>query len=221
MTGNPPNKVNIAPSGSINAANYESLLGRSAWLRLHPDIRSRFCDSHAHLTVLYRGVMRQVFMSFAGRLLAHLCRLIGTPLALYNGHDVPIDVHVYADTNVGGMTWDRYYFFRNRKVNRVKSTKCITADTGLMEIVGSGFGMFLTVSEQNGALCFESTRFFFSIGNKKITIPHLFTPGKTTVKQTVLANGRFRFTLTVNHPLLGLVFYQDGEFSEVVHDVSK
>ena len=214
MTNNPPPGIKVAPATTVNTDNYESLLGHEAWARLHPEIRSRFCATHAHKTVLYRGVMQQVSMSLMGYLLAHLCRTIGTPLALYSGRDVPVDVHVYANDKLGGMTWDRHYYFKNKKVNRVKSTKCITATSGLIEVVGSGFGMYLKISECNGALCFDSTRFFFTFGNKKIPIPHLLTPGHTQVTQTALEHGEFQFKLEVRHPLLGLVFFQQGNFSE-------
>jgi hypothetical protein len=35
-----------------------------------------------------------------------------------------------------------------------------TKNTGLIEVVGFGFGMYLKVFEQNNAIVFKSTRFF-------------------------------------------------------------
>jgi hypothetical protein len=209
MTGNLEiSDLNLPP-------NYCSLLGSRAWERLHPDIQMRFSPEHAHRSVTYRGVMEQIYLSFAGKLLAHLCRLIGTPLALYSGTDIPIDVNVYPDKTLQGMTWDRYYHYPDKKLNRVKSTKCIQKDNRLIEVVGFGFGMYLNVYEKGRAIHFESTRYFFQLGRLRVPLPGLLTPGKTLVRQAVMTDGSFEFRLSVVHPLLGLVFEQCGYFREV------
>jgi hypothetical protein len=138
--------------------SYRALIGEKDWCRLHPDIQNRFSVNSAHSKVTYTGVMEVIYLSFFGKLLAQLCRIIGTPLALYSGKNIPMKVNVYHDEKLKGMTWDRLYFYPNRSVNRVKSTKCIRKNTGLIEVVG--FGMYLKVYEQNNAIVFESTRFF-------------------------------------------------------------
>lgn len=209
MTGNPPRLNDDLYSG------YPSLLGAAAWRRLHPDIRRRFGGRDAQRAVSYRGTMHEVWMSPAGILLAWLCRSIGTPLALYRGVDVPVTVQVYPDRRRGGMTWDRCYYFAGKKVNRVRSTKCIQPQAGLVELVGFGFGMYLNVTESAAAIHFRSTRFFWRLGRFKIPVPHILSPGTTTVVQTALDDGSFRFQLDVVHPLLGRVFRQAGSFVEV------
>ena len=192
--------------------SYRSLIGEKGWRRLHPDIQRRFSDNSVHSEVTYMGVMEVIYLSFFGKLLAQLCRIIGTPLALYSGKNIPMKVNVYHDEKLKGMTWDRFYFYPNRSMNRVKSTKCIRKNTGLIEVVGFGFGMYLKVYEQNSAIVFESTRFFWQIGSLKITIPPLLTPGKTTVKQQASDDGSFRFSLDVIHPIFKQVYYQTGIF---------
>jgi len=193
--------------------SYRSLIGEKGWRRLHPDIQHRFSVDSASSEVTYTGVMDVIYLSFFGKLLAQLCRVIGTPLALYSGENIPMKVNVYSDKKLKGMTWDRFYFYPNRSVNRVKSTKCIRKNTGLIEVVGFGFGMYLKVYEQNSAIIFESTRFFWQLGRLKINIPQILTPGKTTVKQQALEGGLFRFSFDVIHPIFKQVYYQTGVFS--------
>ncbi|MGI9342249.1 MAG: DUF4166 domain-containing protein [Gammaproteobacteria bacterium] len=195
--------------------SYESLLGPDAWARLNPAIRARFSAGAAHRPVTYEGVMQRVEMSTAGRFLAQCCRLIGTPLALHAGVDVPTTVKVYPDDSLGGMAWDRSYRYAGRPTCRVRSTKRIDAAEGLLELIGFGFGMRLAVSEEAGALHFSSTRFFLAIAGRRITIPLLLTPGVTRVSQTDLGDGEFRFELDVRHPLLGRTYYQVGTFRAV------
>lgn len=194
---------------------YQSLLGDKSWARLHSDIQKRFSSAYAHRAVIYRGVMQKIYLSGAGRFLAQACRLIGTPLALYAGTDVPIEVKVYPDFKLKGMTWDRYYFYSHKKTNRIRSTKCIQKDNRLIEVVGSGFGMYLKAYERNAAIYFRSTKYFFQLAMLRITIPDLCTPGETTVSQSVNSDGSFEFRLDVVHPLLGLVFKQVGNFREI------
>lgn len=208
MSENPP-KV-----GWPSAIDYRGLIGEQSWQRLHPDIQKRFSPQNADRRVTYRGLMREIYLSPAGILLAHLCRLIGTPLALYPGSDVPMEVRVYPNTKLQGMTWDRFYHYPGKPLNRVRSTKCILPDSGIVEIVGCGFGMHLSVSEREQAIVFESRQFFWQLGGFQIPIPAPLTPGKTIVRQRALDDGNFEFSLDVNHPLLGRVFYQVGEFTE-------
>lgn len=210
MTHNPP-AVAVPP-----LTGYRSLLGEAAWQRLHPAIQQRFCSNACRRAVTYRGVMQEVWLSASGKLLAHCCRIIGTPLALYSGSHIPTDVDVYYNPKLRGMTWDRYYRYPDRPVNRVKSTKCISHRDGLIEVVGCGFGMQLRLFEQRGALYFESTRFFWQLGRLRIPLPDWLTPGKTRVCQRALDNLRFEFSLTVTHRWLGPVFRQRGIFRDTI-----
>ena len=196
-------------------ASYRSMLGEGSWARLHTDIQKRFSPEHAQRSVTYRGIMTQVYLSLAGKLLSQSCRLIGTPLTPYARTDIPTVVKVYPNKALGGMTWDRFYNYPGKKVVRVRSTKCIQNENQLIEVVGFGFGMYLNVYEKCSAICFKSTRYFLQLGQWRITIPDLLTPGKTIVSQSVLADGRFEFRLDVVHPMLGHVFKQIGNFREL------
>lgn len=203
-------------SGQENTkTDYQQLLGTSAWNRLSPAIQARFSKESAKELVTYKGVMHIVYLSKIGSLLAHICRLIGTPLALYNGTDVNIEVNVYEDNKRGGLVWDRQYYYPNKIINRVKSTKIIDGKCGLLECVGGGFGMYLRTYEKDGDIHFESTRFFWEIGPFKIALPDVITPGKTEVMQQDLGQGKFRFFLRVTHSYFGEIFLQDGEFYKV------
>ncbi|TQV72121.1 DUF4166 domain-containing protein [Aliikangiella marina] len=207
MSLNPPRKI---PNTKIS---YRALLGESQWHKLHPLVQKRFGDDQ-NKAVVYQGVMSEIYLSTMGKLFAQVCRLIGQPLALYEGMNVPMKVHVYENSILGGMTWDRFYQYQNKPVNRVKSTKVIQANGVLVEVVGCGFGMKLNPSESAGAIVFESDYFFLQLGKKRIKIPDWLTPGKMTVSQRALSDEWFEFKLDVTHKLLGRTYYQIGQFSE-------
>lgn len=219
MSINPP-KLDLNKVPQKKQVNeYQQLLGEQAWSNLHPDIQQRF-GAGVHEEVTYQGKMSKVHASLVGKIFAQVCRLIGTPLAIHTGEEVPLMVRVYPNNKLKGMTWDRFYTFPNKKINRVKSTKVIQRgsgdeEIGLVEMVGFGFGMKLDVNEVNGALQFASSEFFWEFDNKKFRIPDWLSPGKTMVRQNALSDGRFEFRLDVEHPILGKVFEQVGEFKKV------
>lgn len=194
---------------------FRRLLGEQAWDRLSPSIRDRFAaDLTPGRPTWFEGTMTEVRRSMAGAILAHLCRLIGTPLAPFAGRDVPVRVKVHADPKADGAIWERRYRFPGRRPVTVVSTKKYDMRAGLMECVGGGLGMTLAISERDGALSFVSRRYFWRIGMLRLPVPHLLTPGVTHVVHSEVGNGWFRFTMRIHHPFLGETFYQDGLFYE-------
>ncbi len=204
MTNNPP-------KFDSKLIGYRNLMSQDDWSKLHPSIQKRFSNK-LYEPVVYQGEMKEVYLSFSGKLLAQSCRLIGSPLALHSEKNVPIKVKVYPNKQLGGMTWDRFYHYKHSPMNRVKSTKYINSKGKLVEMVGYGFGMELDVYEQSHAIVFESSRFFWKIGNFQLTIPDWLSPGKTIVSQRALDKHRFEFRLDVTHRFLGKVFKQIGVF---------
>jgi hypothetical protein len=92
------------------------------------------------------------------------------------------------------------------------SVKKATGADGLIECVGGGIGMWLRLSERAGALNFRSTGYFWSLGGWRLVLPDWLTPGVLTVVHSDEGQGRFRFAISVVHPLFGETFFQDGVF---------
>jgi Domain of unknown function (DUF4166) len=194
-----------------SAPNFERLLGSDAWQRLPTAVRARFAaDAHARSkTTIYVGVA-VVRATLAGRVFAHLCRCIGTPVAPYVGEAVPMRVRVFRADD--GIVWERHYDFAGRACI-VTSTKQADGDA-LVEKLGAGLYMRLRTFEEGGALRFASAGYFFRIGDVKLALPDWFLPGGTHVVHDDLGCGQFRFTLRTHHPWFGEMFYQDGVFAE-------
>lgn len=194
-------------------STYKDILGDLAWRRLHPEIRTRFSQKPAPGAVTrYAGSMYIVELSFMGWLFAQFCRLIGTPLAPYRDRNVPMDIRLERDPKLGGVSWTRVYRFPERKALDVRSTKTRSGDRELTEHIGRGFSMRLGLSERNGDLYFVSHGYDVEILGRTLRIPHLLTPGTTTVSHEQISGDLFRFTLSVVHPVFGRTIYQDGYF---------
>jgi hypothetical protein len=75
---------------------------------------------------------------------------------------------------------------------------------------------------RDGALCFDSLGYYIECpgiewrgrryGAWRLSLPWWFLPGSTCVAHHDLGEGRFRFTMTVRHAMLGELFAHDGVF---------
>lgn len=191
--------------------DFQRLLGEAAWRRLPEAVRARFGSHADSRAATYRGRMK-VKASRWGRYLACLCQLIGTPVAPFEGDDVPVEVRVY-DVAEGGTVWERCYDFDGRATVVVRSTKKLDDDGCLVEQLNAGLHMRLRVLEDEGALHFVSTGYFFEIAGLRVSLPDWFPPGRTHVVHEDCGDGRFRFTMHTEHPALGEMFFQSGIFA--------
>lgn len=183
-----------------------ALLGEREWQRLSPAIRQRFAAGHGDVS--YQGCM-ELHASCMGRLFGLAARLLGSPLASAQTHAVAATVNVY-DDGAGGVVWERLL---GRQ--RVRSTKRLGPDGTLEECTAGGLSMQLDVRvEADGALVFQSRRYFLLLAGRRITIPAWLTPGTCRVAHQDVGPGQFRFTMDMSHPLWGHTFHQSGVFHD-------
>lgn len=214
LAGPAPDGDRHRNSASLGDISFRRLLGESAWQRLPTAIRERFAVKPARGGCIeYRGVMRIVRRSRLGWVFAQLCRLFGTPLPLDAGVDVPTRVSLYLDATGTGIVWARCYEFPATGAVTILSTKAPDQHAGLVERIGGGFAMALAVAEEEGALRFDSTGYFWTWRGLRVPIPLLLTPGRTHVVHRDEGDGRFRYILKICHPWFGETFFQDGIFA--------
>jgi hypothetical protein len=204
--------VSIAPVDYPATADIRRLIGETAWLSLPAAVRMRFARHAANAE--YQGVFDEVRASFAGKLLAMCCRLLGTPVAPFTGTNVPAIVNVFA-TPDGGTAWQRIYRFAGREPCVVASIKRLSREGTLVEALPAGMRMALDVYARDGILHFVSTSYYLELGGVRIRLPQWLPPGITHVQHIDLGDGTFRFTMTVRHRWLGQVFHQTGCFRNV------
>ncbi|HEY7638834.1 MAG TPA: DUF4166 domain-containing protein [Steroidobacteraceae bacterium] len=205
--------VSIAPVDYPARADIRRLIGEVEWFSLPAAVRSRFGEHAADAQ--YRGTFDEVRASFAGKLLATCCRLLGTPVAPFTGTNVPTTVNAFA-TPDGGIAWQRIYHFPGRKPCIVESIKRLSREGTLVEALPAGMRMALDVYARDGVLHFVSTGYYFELGGLRLRLPEWLPPGVTHVQHIDLGDGTFRFTMSVRHRWLGQVFWQSGRFRDPV-----
>ncbi|HTW33226.1 MAG TPA: DUF4166 domain-containing protein [Rhizomicrobium sp.] len=195
---------------------FRNLLSREDWAALPAAIRHRFSRRVAGgATAIYAGEIVATELAFAGWIAAQLARLVGSPLPRSRDAHVPAVVSVTEDGRTGGQIWTRVYARKSGFPHVIHSAKRFAGTTGLEEHVSRGVGMALTVRQENGALVFRSTHYFFRIGPVRLTLPAWLTPGALTVTHAEEGGGQFSFLLEVVHPAFGRIIRQFAVFHEV------
>jgi hypothetical protein len=200
---------------SLGDLRFRALMSDEEWGSLPVPIRRRFskrlADGH---TVVYTGEVVAMHMSRAGWWLAQLARLIGGPLPTATDTHIPSVVTVTEDMTTGGQIWTRLYARRNGFPQVIHSSKRFAGSTGIEEYLGRGFGMALTIHANRGALVFRSNSYFFQVFGRRFTLPAWLEPGALTVTHAEMGDGRFDFTLELNHPRSGVLIRQSAAFRE-------
>lgn len=116
--------VSIATVDYPARADIRRLIGEAEWFSLPKAARTRFAEHAA--SARYQGTFDEVRASFAGKLLAMCCRLLGTPVAPFTGTNVPATVNVFA-TPDGGIAWQRISSFQGARPASSKASNACRA----------------------------------------------------------------------------------------------
>ena len=204
----------LPANGGLADLRFRALLSAEDWAALPLAIRIRFSKRlQGGATVAYRGEVVSVEAGVLGRVLAHAARLIGGPLPLVFAPGASV-VTVTEDAVGHGQVWSRLYVRPDGFPQVIHSAKRFTGPTGLEEHVGAGVGMALTVTVEAGALVFRSAFYFVTVLGVRVRLARWSEPGALTIVHRDLGDGRFAFTLALDHPLFGRLLGQDAIFRD-------
>jgi hypothetical protein len=190
---------------------FRKLLSHADWGKLPEAVKRRFSKRLVGgATAIYTGVVKEVRTNRFGRALAQTLRLMGAPLPIFNHVDVPTVVAVTEDVRGGGQVWTRMYANRSGIPQVIHSIKRFRGPTGLEEYIGFGTSMMLRITTCDQGLTFSSVGYrFFGF-----TLPRWINPGELTVKHLATEGERFRFEMTLRHPLLGELVHQAADYGD-------
>lgn len=195
---------------------FSKLVGEKAWRKLPAAVRKRFGKRlKGGASVAYQGKVVSMQANLAGRILAHLARLIGAPLPYdLSSVEQPAVVTVTEDIAGSGQFWIRQYGRKAGFPQVIHSSKRFAGPTGIEEYIGYGIGMALKVSVKGQDLLFKSDHYFAMVFGRRIRLPGLLSPGSLIIGHHDLGDGHFRFSLDLNHRLFGQMIFQDAIFRD-------
>lgn len=200
---------------ALGDLRFRSLLPDRDWETLPAAVRRRFSTRVAGgESVVYVGEVTEASRNLVGRLLAECLRLAGAPLPLSSETGLPSIVSVTEDVAGGGQNWTRVQCTRRGFPQVVHSAKRFTGPTGLEEFLSRAISVSLRVCAEERALVFRSDHIALHLGNRRLRLPSLLSPGDLTVRHEELGNGRFRFSMTLAHRWFGTLIHQAGIYRE-------
>jgi hypothetical protein len=212
--------VAIMASGGTQSADVEDLrfrrlLGAAEWDLLPASVRQRFAKRLGPgVAVTYRGRIESCTMTPLGWLLAQACRMIGAPLPLDCTGGMAAIVTVTEDGDSGGQVWSRLYARPHGFPQVIHSAKRFAGPTGIEEYLGGGFGIALSVHSLAAGIRFSSDHYFLHLAGRRLRLPGWLGPGRLRIDHEDRGHRRFSFTLTLRHPLFGLLIRQHSIFTD-------
>ncbi len=201
-----------SPESSSRQIDVWAIVGPQAFTRLPARVRNRFAPHRPqNRKVTYSGIMHTVESSALGRLIAYFGRLIGSPLVAGTGYNVPCTVSLLPDTELGGTIWHRLYVFPEGR-ETAATTKRSGDDGTPVESFNRWCGMGLDIQVRAGELHFTADKYFVEWRGRRLQLPRWLSPGRLAIVHRDEGGGRFRFVMTLQHPLFGVIMYQNGEF---------
>ncbi len=113
-----------------------------------------------------------------------------------------------------GQFWTRLYGWGRVFPQTVHNSKRFAGPTGLEEYIGRGVGVAFTLHAEAGALVLRSAGYFLALFGLRLALPDWLSPGALSVIHRDVDGGRFRFSLTLEHPQLGCLLRQDALFHD-------
>jgi len=203
-------RTNFVPQVGDPGTRFRELIDPAAGSALRHAVRHRFghCLTGG-ASVVYQGKVVVMRITPAGRLLAHLARLVGGPLPFDTSCvGQPAIVTVTEDCAGGGQFWVRQYGRAGGFPQVIHSSKRFAGPTGIEEYIGAGIGMALRVSASPSGIRFHSDHYFLQLGSRKLR------PGRLTITHQHKGGGRFLFSLSLHSHLFGELIRQDALFHD-------
>jgi hypothetical protein len=161
-------------------------------------------------TKLFTGAVVKTGLSPLGRVLAFVLR----PLNIVPAHHDavgPSTVVVTEGADGASQTYARLYGREDGGAQIITTTKCFMSG-GLVEKLGYGLSMELSLSVEDRALVFRSAGYQWTAFGRTVAVPRWLSPGHARIEHRDLDGRRFRFSLTLTHPWFGQLVEQAAEY---------
>jgi hypothetical protein len=131
-------------------------------------------------------------------------------LVLWGGQAVRAEVDKAASGEI--LHWRRTMTYPDGKIDYFRSRMHYSAEHELIESIGFGFGLRLSVEVNNGDLLYRSIGHFWQCGSYRLNIPDWLLLGTATISEHAVSADEFYLDFTISHPLWGVSYYYRGNF---------
>lgn len=186
----------------------QQVLG-SDWESLPPVIRRHYQLAPAGQS-LVQGLLEISYPSYLKPLiwLIHLCG----GLIYQRGKDIPTRVVKRQSPETAALCWQRTLRYPDGRQDTFASRMLYSRPHELVEIIGFGFGLKLTVDVEQQTLVYRSNGHLWRCAGFQFRIPDWLVLGSATIVERPVSEGEFSLDFTIRHPLIGTTYYYRGSF---------
>ena len=133
-------------------------------------------------------------------------------LIFRRGQSVQTQVEKTTSTAGSLLHWQRTMTYPDGKSHFFRSRMAYLAEHELIESIGYGFGIRITVHVENGNLVYRSNGHIWQSFGLCLNIPDCLLLGAATISEHAVSDDRFYLDFTIRHPWWGETYSYRGEF---------
>jgi Domain of unknown function (DUF4166) len=186
------------------------------WQKLAPAVQSHYnLSPRSDDELILEGVMSVYYPRPAITLLG-MARLFGG-LVLLREDNIPVQVKNSSRPDSEAIFWHRTFNVPGRKRSvTFRSQMQYAGGDEIVEYVGSSLGIKLGVrmkiTENEGALNFQSVGYTLKIGPVEMPIPGHLILGRALITESAVGANEISMHFTIKHPLFGEIYSYGGQF---------
>lgn len=129
------------------------------------------------------------------------------------GKNIPTRVDKWQAPEQNALCWQRTLHYPDGRQDTFASRMIYSRPHELIEIIGFGFGLRLTVNAEQDTLVYRSNGHLWRCSGFQLGIPDWLLLGSATIVERPLSEREFSLDFTIRHPLLGITYYYRGLFA--------
>ncbi len=134
-------------------------------------------------------------------------------LVPYQGHNVPVTVDFRSRNNANAVYLDRTFYFPGKKPYQFNSCMQPIHEGVVIEYMAFGLGWKTHYFFDGMKVIMQHKGYVWKVGGINVPLPLEIFIGKGHAEEEVINDNTYRVTMTMTHPLLGLMYSYMGNFT--------
>lgn len=134
-------------------------------------------------------------------------------LVPYQGKDVPVKVDFRSELNSAAIYLDRKFYFADKKPFEFNSRMEVINENDVVERMFLGIGWRMHYFYDGNKIIMQHKSYIVRLFGLNIRLPLEIFLGKGHAEEEVIDDNTYRVTMTMTHPLFGLMYSYSGNFS--------
>jgi hypothetical protein len=194
-----------------NEQAFKTIFG-SAWENLPPVFKKRYINrAYSHDITTVEGNM-DIHFSTIMACFVPFFRLFHI-LVPYQGNNIPVTVDFRSEPNSAAVCLDRKFYFAEKKPYEFNSRMQIINDNDVIEYMSFGLGWKTHYFYDGKKIVMQHKRFVWKLFGLPIPLPLEIFMGKGHAEEEVINDNTYRVTMTISHPLFGIMYSYSGNFT--------